>query len=72
MIDLERLEDEINEELPHSTLSHSAIQIIAHAITRLSWRDAESMGKAIQDKQKDGISTTEAIQVWAEEWESFE
>jgi hypothetical protein len=51
---------------------HTAVQIIAHAITRLTWKEAEKMGVAIQDKVKDGGPLTAAIQAWAAEWEDFQ
>ena len=51
---------------------HSALQLIAHAATRLTWREAESMGTSIQSKFKEGVSLTAAIQSWAEDWEKFD
>lgn len=56
-------------KLPDAT--HNAVQIIAHGITCLTWKEAEGMGNAIQSKMKEGSSLTAAIQSWAEEWESF-
>jgi hypothetical protein len=52
---------------------YSTLQAIAYSITRLTWREAESMGASIADKmKKDGENLTAAIQAWAEEWEKFE
>jgi hypothetical protein len=47
------------------------LQIIAREITRLTWHDAEAMGKGIGAKETKGESTagtlTAAIQAWARE-----
>ena len=46
-------------------------QVIGHAITMLTWREAEIMGAAIQALIKDGTSLTAAIVQWAEKWEEL-
>jgi hypothetical protein len=84
-VNLDHLEEEIRRTpvpetdytpLPRRELApvldHTALQIIAHGITRLTWKDAENMGTSIQTKLKDGASLTSAIQAWAEGWESFQ
>jgi len=83
-LDFARMEREITETVPPpldytpSKKAHTALQIIAHGITQLRWKDAEDMGRIIEAKLKiiDGkisadSSITAAIQAWAEEWESF-
>ena len=75
-LDFARMEREITETVPPPIdytpkKTHTALQIIAHGITQLRWRDAEGMGEAVKAKMKDGNSLTAAIQAWAEEWESF-
>jgi hypothetical protein len=77
-VDLDRLRDEIqrNTELPQMEYAqrevreYTRLQVIGHAITTLTWSEAEKMGQAI--KSKDGESLTAAIQTWAKDWESFE
>jgi hypothetical protein len=51
---------------------HNTIQVIGHAITRLTWSEAEKMGTGIQIKMKEGVTLAAAIQAWAAEWEKFE
>lgn len=80
-IDFDRMEREILEGTPLPptpfhypepvAVHHTAVQIIAYGISRLTWKEAEKMGAAIQIKMQDGITLTAAIQAWAEEWESF-
>jgi hypothetical protein len=84
VVDLQRLRESIDKPstfvpkaLPGSPAKsgesqYTALQLIGHAATRLTWRDAEKMGQAIQAKMKDGGSLTAAIQAWAEDWEKFE
>jgi hypothetical protein len=50
---------------------HNSLQSIAIACTKLTWKEAEKMGAAIQVKMKEGGQLTSAIQSWAEEWEKF-
>lgn len=50
------------------------LQSIARDITRLTWREAEAMGKGIMSKMKGGSDLsglTAAIQDWSWEWEVF-
>lgn len=78
-IDFAKLEREITQTPlppleytpPVRPVAHTAVQIIAHGITQLRWKEAEAMGTAVAAKVKDGSSMTAAIQAWAEEWESF-
>jgi hypothetical protein len=83
VVDFERLEDEIGEhrtQLPRpgydvprfGAAEHTALQVIGHAITRLTWKDAEKMGAGIQAQMKEDKSLAAAIQAWAEGWEKFE
>ena len=51
---------------------HSPLQVIAHAITRLTWTDAEKMGNEIKSKAENDAAITPAIQAWAKDWEAFE
>jgi hypothetical protein len=43
----------------------TALEMIASSIARLTWTDAEIMGKAITDKMKEGATLTAAMQSWA-------
>jgi len=53
--------------------THSPLQVIAHAITRLTWTDAEKMGTEIKLKlTAEPANITAAIQEWAKDWEGFE
>ena len=73
-LDFAKLEREITSPPPVNFVDRkakTAVQIIAHGITQLRWRDAESMGESVKAKMKDGNNLTAAIQAWAEEWESF-
>jgi hypothetical protein len=88
-VDLDRLEQDLTDNgkyperayapksaPPKTPAAYTPIQAIAHAITMLTWKEAEEMGAAIQGKIKDGSSTTltgltSAIQAWAGEWEAF-
>ena len=47
------------------------IQIIAQAISKLTWTEAEAMGTAVADSIKEGKSMAAAIQQWAKNWENF-
>ena len=52
----------------------SPVQVIARDITKLTWREAEAMGRAIQEKAKgggEGSLLTQAIQDWAWAWQTF-
>jgi hypothetical protein len=75
-VDLDKLREEIGvgeqtylTKVPKER-SYAPLQIIGHAITRLTWADAVKMGEAIQAKLKEG-ELTAAIQEWAKDWESF-
>ena len=70
-VDLDKLREEIGEapRVPKEK-SYAPLQVIGHAITRLTWADAVKMGEAIQAKLKEG-ELTAAIQEWAKDWESF-
>ena len=62
---------EAREKKPYSDL-----QLIAHAITKLPYRDAVTMGDAIQkflSNEPSGSpqNVTAAIQGWADGWENF-
>ena len=72
-VDLDKLREEIGEapRVPYAKeKSYAPLQVIGHAITRLTWADAVKMGEAIQAKLKEG-ELTAAIQEWAKDWESF-
>ena len=73
-VDLDKLREEIGETKPYvpyaKEKSYAPLQVIGHAITRLTWADAVKMGEAIQSKLKEG-ELTAAIQEWAKDWESF-
>lgn len=65
------LPDEITQYAPKRPSERMPLEIIAQAITRLTWADAEAMGKAIQDKAKansDNDNLTSAIQAWAKDY----
>jgi hypothetical protein len=70
-VDLDKLREEIGEapRVPKEKF-YAPLQVIGHAITRLTWSDAVKMGEAIQAKLKEG-ELTAAIQEWAKDWESF-
>lgn len=80
-LDFDQMERDLQNDLKAVTVRRTekrtpdhdatAVQIIAHGITCLTWKDSEAMGNAIQAKMKDGASLTAAIQAWAEEWETF-
>jgi hypothetical protein len=83
VVDFERLEDELEAhrtQLPQPGYEtprfgadqHTTLQVIGHAITRLTWKDAERMGAGIQAEMKEDKSLAAAIQAWAEEWEKFD
>jgi hypothetical protein len=55
---------------PRERPAHTPLQVIGHAITRLTYKDAVKMGEAIQAKLKEG-ELTAAIQEWAADWEKF-
>ena len=55
---------------PRERVQHTPLQVIGHAITRLTYKDAVKMGEAIQAKLKEG-ELTAAIQEWAADWEKF-
>jgi hypothetical protein len=56
----------------YDAVSHTSLQVIGHAITKLTWAEAEAMGTGVQIKMKDGVSIASAIQAWANDWEKFE
>jgi hypothetical protein len=61
------------KDIPRYGVSQfTTMQVIAHAITKLTWKEAESLGAGIQAKVKDGVPLAAAIQAWAEDWEKFE
>jgi len=83
-VDLDRLADEIRHTTKPPAIayappevrqtqkpSYTPLQVIGHAITRLTWMDAEAMGDAVKDQQKEGITLTAAIQNWAAKWEQW-
>ena len=86
-VDLDELEDTIrtyNEQRnsapaprrPVERPEPTRLQVIGHAITTLTWAEAEAMGKAIQSRlgaEPSGTAqnVTAAIQDWAKDWESF-
>ena len=81
-VDLDMLEQEIRSEptaprayAPRETREHpqpTRLQVIAHAITTLTWSEAVKMGDAIKIKLPEGSGDlTAAIQEWAKDWETF-
>ena len=82
-VDLDELEARIHEAqessptpyAPRERPAHTPLQVIGHAITRLTWKDAESMGKAIEallaKETGSPQNVTGAIQAWAQDWEKF-
>ena len=64
---------------PRERVQHTPLQVIGHAITRLTYKDAVKMGEEIFKKitrdVADGAPTaaelTAAIQAWAADWEKF-
>ena len=86
-VDLDELEARLHEAhggtspapvpyAPRERPAHTPLQVIGHAITKLTWKDAESMGKAIAAKSEnngniDAKALTAAIQAWAADWEKF-
>lgn len=69
---------QVNDPIPYAkprpAERYAPLQVIGHAITRLTWKEAEAMGKAIAERMKDVKDMhdlTSAIQSWAAEWESF-
>jgi hypothetical protein len=92
-VDLDELESRIHEahestsapSVPYPTreprerVQHTPLQVIGHAITRLTYKDAVKMGEEIFKKitrdVADGAPTaaelTAAIQAWAADWEKF-
>ena len=84
-VDLDELESRIHDAhestapvpyAPRERVQHTPLQVIGHAITKLTWKDAESMGKAIAAKSEnngniDAKALTAAIQAWAADWEKF-
>ena len=64
---------------PRERPAHTPLQVIGHAITRLTYKDAVKMGEEIFKKitrdVADGAPTaaelTAAIQAWAADWEKF-
>jgi len=78
-VDLDHLEEEIHHTpLPapardwEEAVRHTPLQIIAHAITRLTWNDAERMGNEIKIGMNSDTSITSAIQAWAANWKKFD
>jgi len=51
---------------------YTPTQLIAHGITKMTWREVENMAKAIQDKSKDNVPLAAAIVAWAEGWEELQ
>src|SRR6516164_1717555 len=91
-VDLDELEARIHEahegtsppsaydpRPPRERVQHTPLQVIGHAITRLTYKDAVKMGEDIFKKitrdVADGAPTaaelTAAIQAWAADWEKF-
>jgi hypothetical protein len=86
-VDLDELEDTIKTyndrsaaqpRRPVEKPQPTRLQIIGHAVTTLTWAEAEAMGRAIEAKLsiEDGrimakTSLTAAIQDWAKDWETF-
>jgi hypothetical protein len=85
-VDLDELESRIHDAhestapvpyAPRERVQHTSLQVIGHAITRLTWKDAVAMGDAIAAKIKKDVGTsdatelTRAIQAWAADWEKF-
>jgi hypothetical protein len=56
----------------YDAVQHTSLQVIGHAITKLTWAEAETMGTGVQVKMKEGVSVASAIQAWANDWEKFE
>jgi hypothetical protein len=79
-VDLDKIRDELNAAAPMPTREprerdYAPLQLIAHAITKLTWREAVTMGKAIAAKGTDGNNSgdlTAALIAWAEDWENFD
>jgi hypothetical protein len=87
-VDLDELEARIHDAhesiapvpyAPRERVQHTPLQVIGHAITRLTYKDAVKMGEEIFKKitrdVADGAPTaaelTAAIQAWAADWEKF-
>ena len=87
-VDLDELESRIHDAhestapvpyAPRERVQHTPLQVIGHAITRLTYKDAVKMGEDIFKKitrdVADGAPTaaelTAAIQAWAADWEKF-
>ena len=87
-VDLDELQDRLKGEVsayappaqrPAAAQSaYTPLQLIAHAMTKLTWREAEVMGLAIRAKMSESIgqgaepALTAAMIQWAEGWESFD
>jgi hypothetical protein len=87
-VDLDELEARIHDAhestapvpyAPRERPAHTPLQVIGHAITRLTYKDAVKMGEEIFKKvTKDEAAKTAnhaeltaAIQAWAADWEKF-
>ena len=64
---------------PRERPAHTPLQVIGHAITRLTYKDAVKMGEDIfkkitrdvADGAPNAAELTAAIQAWAADWEKF-
>ena len=61
---------QVEVRAPREKSPFTPLQVIGHAITRLTYKDAVKMGEAIQALLKEG-ELTAAIQEWAADWEKF-
>ena len=62
---------DLDQYAPKPKHNPTPLQVIAHAITRLTWTDAEAMGSAIEKAKTDDGTLTAAIQAWAKDWEKM-
>jgi hypothetical protein len=89
-VDLDELEARIHDAreatsptpipyAPRERVQHTPLQVIGHAITRLTYKDAVKMGEEIfkkitrdvADGAPNAAELTAAIQAWAADWEKF-
>ena len=86
-VDLDELEARIHDAhesapvpyAPRERPAHTPLQVIGHAITRLTYKDAVKMGEDIfkkitrdvADGAPNAAELTAAIQAWAADWEKF-
>jgi len=81
-VDLDKLREELDAQHPvnvppaREPREYAPLQVIGHAITRLTYNDAVKMGEAIQAILAKDTGTpqnvTAAIQAWAADWDSRE